>query len=398
MRSLILSTGECVDKCAFGENYIGALNKCKGYCSNEDGIFYKDITTTDDEYTIYKCVTNCGINEYQIYGTKVCVTECPFYSSPNGICYKLCLNDPIYSFSAITNEGNKICSTGCLTDSDYKYYNKDKICVKQCSGLSNIINEENNECVSKCDINSEYKFLNEITINGEKEYHCKTSCVGDNKKYSLTDYICVDICKEPNVAVIDGKICSNKCNYNQFAVYNEITEEYHCTEGCDLTTDYKYYYKDDKICRNKCKDGDYYIDDGSNECISSCNQINNTNNQIYYYYEPIDNTLPKKCVLVCPPEKPYHNLYNYCSQSCNEGNYKYSLESNKTCMNNCPEGTYNDTFKCLTNCKINNKYFEGNQCLDSCENSLFGNNFFYESDSICIKQCRENDFIYKDHQ
>ena len=108
--------------------------------------------------------------------------------------------------------------------------------------------------------------------------------------------------------------------------------------------------------------------------------------------------MPKKCVLVCPPEKPYHNLYNYCSQSCNEGNYKYSLESNKTCMNNCPEGTYNDTFKCLTNCKINNKYFEGNQCLDSCENSLFGNNFFYESDSICIKQCRENDFIYKDHQ
>ena len=52
------------------------------------------------------------------------------------------------------------------------------------------------------------------------------------------------------------------------------------------------------------------------------------------YYEPIDNTLPKKCVLVCPPEKPYHNLYNYCSQSCNEGNYKYSLESKR--INNKP--------------------------------------------------------------
>ena len=416
----ISSTGECVEKCPLGENYVGVLNKCKSSCSNEDGIFYKDITTSDDKYKIYQCVSNCGSNEYQLEGTKECVSECPYYSSPNGICYKICLKESIYSFSAIsvTNDGTndiekKICSTGCISNSDYKYFGKDKICVKNCSEPSNIINEQDNACVSKCDQNSEYKYLNEIensAVPAQKEYRCKTSCVGENKKYSPTDYICVDKCQEPYNFIVNEKICSPKCNEYQFAVLLESlppeeSKEYKCQDRCNTSTIYKYYYKEDKICLDKCNEGDYLIE-GTYECVHSCDIIND-NDKIYYFYEPEEQedtseaVEPNQCVLKCPTGKEYVNLYNHCSKECNEGNYIYSLESEKICMNSCPEGTYNDTFKCLSNCKLSeneNYYLDGKTCIDSCEHSKEGNYFFYESDNKCIKKCNDTDFIYKGHQ
>ena len=259
-QNFISSTGECVEKCPLGENYVGVLNKCKSSCSNEDGIFYKSITTEGDTYKTYQCVSNCGSNEYQLEGTNECVSDCPYYSSPNGICYKICLKDSIYSFSATNDIEKKICSTGCISNTVYKYFGKDKICVKECSEPSNIINEQNNACVSKCDQNSEYKYLNGIKINTDPEqieYRCKTSCVGENKKYSLTDYICVDKCEEPNNFIVNDEICSPKCNGEQFAVLIESDssesqttdkpKEYRCQDRCNLNTDYKYYYKKDKI-------------------------------------------------------------------------------------------------------------------------------------------------------
>ena len=402
--NFIASTGECVDKCPLGENYIGALNKCKGSCSNEDGIFYKDVSTADDTYKIFKCVSNCGSDEYQIEGSKECIKECPYYSSPNGFCYKICLNDLIYSFSAISVDSSeqetKICSTGCMPNTKYKYYGEDKICVEKCTGSSYIINEENNACVSKCDKETDYKFLNEIVEGSdEKEYHCKTSCVGENKKYSLTDYICVDKCEAPNNFVINSKICSDKCNNNQFAVLDD-NNEYQCRDSCDLNTVYIYYYKEEKVCLDKCKTGDYLIEN-THECISSCNKI--TDND-YYFYESDDTDAlnPNKCVLKCPAGKEYVNAYKHCVQHCNEGSYIYYLESEKICSNYCPEGTYNDTYKCLSSCKLSengqNKYLDGKNCIDSCENSKVGNKFFYESNLECIKSCNGKDFIYNAHQ
>ena len=407
----IASTGECVDKCPLGETYVGALNKCKGSCSNEDGIFYKVIENVN--YKIYKCVIACENNEYLLEGTNECVSNCSYYSSPNGICYKICLKDSIYTFSAITvEEGSsekKICSTECDRTTKYKYFGEDKICVEKCNGSSYIINDENNACVSKCDLNSENKYLNKIIVGEEEEsnqteYHCKTNC-GNNEKYSLTDYICVDKCLKPNNFIINEKICSPKCNDNQFAVLNGTTNEYKCQDRCDATDGYIYYYKEDKICRDKCKTGDYLIE-GTNECVSSCSKINDNNN-VYYFYEPEEseeNTEPtqtNKCVLKCPNGKEYVNLYNHCSTGCNEGNYIYSLESDKICQNSCPEGTYNDTFKCLSSCKLseNEKLFsDGKTCIDSCKNSKNGNKYFYDIDNKCIQKCNDNDFIYNENQ
>ena len=69
----ISSTGECVGKCKFGENYIGKNKKCKNYCDkNEDGKYYKKYETQSDSqtYTIYTCLQTYDTNtEFLIYGT-----------------------------------------------------------------------------------------------------------------------------------------------------------------------------------------------------------------------------------------------------------------------------------------------------------------------------------------
>ena len=403
----ISSTGECVEKCPLGENYIGAGNKCRSTCKGEDGEFYRELnpsgsssTETEAQLIMYECINNCATNEYIIEGTKKCIKNCPspYYSSPNGICYPLCLNDILYPFSAIDEHSKKICSTGCLKNSNFKYYGSDKRCVEKCSGSTYIINEEDNSCVSKCDIKSEFKYLCKETDNSsppETKYYCKNTC---NQKYSLSDFICTDICEKPNNYIIDNKICSVECKENQFAILSD-NDEYICKDKCDSSTTFIYYYKKERICRENCKQGDYIIEN-TNECIESCNQI--LSNNTYYFYEPKDSSSQYKCVLKCPEEKPFVDIYNHCSESCPQYGYQYYLKSEKICLSNCPKGYKKNGFECVQNClqsSNGNKYLDKNEeCIESCLSSKVGYFYYYNSDLICIQKCHDNDFIYNDYE
>ena len=399
----IASTGECVEKCPLGENFIGEQNRCKNSCG---GSFYREkkdqniqsVQSDQNEeneetinYKIYECIPNCNSNEFLIEGSKECNETCPesLYESPSGICYKICKKDSIYSFSE-TEAGKRICSTGCNPNSNNKYYGEDRICVDKCSGSNYIINY-NNSCVNKCDNNTEYKYLVTETSTNEgneiKTYYCKNTC---DKKYSLSDYICVEKCEKPNNFVINNKICSEKCEENQYAVYDNTTKEYYCKDKCDSDTPFIYYYKEEKICIDKCDDG-HYIIENTNECISSCNKINNSNT--YYFYEPTDSS-PYKCVQRCPKEKPFI-VFNHCKENCTQFGYQYYLESEKECLDKCPPDYVKNGFQCIKNCKLSNNTFldENGNCIESCANSIVGNNYYYESDKKCIKKCNESDFI-----
>ena len=55
----ISSNNECVEKCALGENFIGADRRCKTWCDLTDGLYYYKIDTNvcdGKNYNIYKCI------------------------------------------------------------------------------------------------------------------------------------------------------------------------------------------------------------------------------------------------------------------------------------------------------------------------------------------------------
>ena len=66
----ISSIGECVEKCKFGENYIGKNKKFKNYCDKKK--YYKIYETQPNPqtYTINKSLQTYDANsEFLIYGT-----------------------------------------------------------------------------------------------------------------------------------------------------------------------------------------------------------------------------------------------------------------------------------------------------------------------------------------
>lgn len=385
----ITSYGKCVDECPEGENYISIDEKsCLTNCGNN---FFRK----QQDKNLYNCVENCG-SEVHYEGSKECKTDCGsdlylYESNLNNTCYQVCSSTD-KPFSTISNEDSskKICYTTC--NGDDKFYGNDKVCKPDCNHLAfnKTINDSNNECISSCDLKSEYKYLQEKE-NGENP-HCQTQCDNGYERYIMPNYICAKQCKEPNNFVVRDNSqqieCLSKCpSSEQFAQYDEdeSKKEYYCTENeCDSNSDYKFYYLEDKICLNHCKENDYQKKE-ENICMKSC-----VSNQLYF---DDDNKL---CVSNCldVSGKEYTKINGHCDDKCNEG--EFYNEHDLKCKIKCSANEKIDGQICRENCSTSdgNKYEDENRiCVSKCEDSKTGY-IYYNIDfgNVCQKDC-PNKFI-----
>ena len=396
----ISSSGECVKKCDISENFIGKNRRCKSFCEEEDGIYYKFIEDIKDGeellYKIYLCLQSYGINsennkvEYLVHETNEIVNKCPDnkpYLSNNGnICYSKCIYDESLPFSTeeeIGGEQVTKCSYECI--SNKKYYGEDKICLDSCDTFpfNKTINDEDNSCVEKCDLSSLYKFE---TKGSDGNMHCSKKCETEGfQKYSEKDYICRENCLAP-YNYVDGKICREKCPNKKFAQFKSETNEYICQDKCD---EHFYYYEKDRICIPNCED---YIIQNTNECILNCSAIN------YFFYDffntdeevinGVHSYQHNTCVNKCPEDKPFLRENNHCFKDCNSETYHYYKEEDKKCLKDCrPEMKIYEN-KCVIDCP-SNTFLDTkiNECINSCENSKNRYYFYAPPNNECIEKC-----------
>ena len=411
------SNKECISECPRQENFVNSERECKNYCENN----YEYLSYGEDEfgsYTIYQCKDNCN-GKYILDGTKECVSECtedkPYLLG--NVCVSICLKDQIKPFSATiyptagtTTNINKICAEKCSNANGApKYYGDDKICVDSCNIFENkkYHNEKENDyaCVSHCDLKSENRFTYYDDINDK--YYCLNSCEylsdKDNtltKKifYSTDDYICNNTCNDRNIFLIpDQHICTNKCPDNLVAnptstVNDQSISQYKCEYTCKQGT---YYYENERIC-GECQPS-HYIIQGTQKCIEFCDQIISQKN--YYSYEKTeDSNIIKNntCVTECPEDKPFVDYNKHCSVQCTP-EYKFYKPSEKKCMDKCPNNTLTNGDKCVEKCpkdKVEDSIAK--VCLDDCFYSQRNYIYYYESERVCLQECRPGDFIYID--
>jgi hypothetical protein len=403
------SNKECLSECPRQENFVNSDKKCQNYCDK----YYEFHSYGDDEfgsYTIYKCIENCD-GKFILDGTKECVSECTEdkpYKLGN-VCVSICLKDQIKPFSA-TVSSSKECAEKCFySNNDPKYFGEDKICIESCNIFEHkkYHNEKENDysCVSHCDLKSENRFsYHDETTN---KYYCLNNCdylyvkyntlYTQKQFYSTDDYICDSKCNDRNIYLLpDQHICTTKCPDNLVANPSPESEqriskykcEYTCTQGT-------YYYESERIC-GECKPN-HYIIQGTQKCIEFCDQI--VSQKKYYSYEKTEKSITIKnnaCVTECPEDKPYVDYNNHCSEKCNE-EYKFYRPSDKICMDKCPEGTLTNGDKCIVKCpkdKVEDPIAK--VCLDDCFYSQRNYIFYYESERVCLPECRAGDFVYKD--
>ena len=389
----INSLGECVPKCPIGENYIGVGNQCKSKCDPYiDGEYYSinGITQPTDEenYKIYKCSQTCS--NYALYGTKECVSACngdrPYKSESEKICYSLCLNSENYPFTP--NDSNE-----CKQDCGDQYFQEDKKCVSECTGINDIINDKDKSCVNKCDTTSLFKYLKKI----DSKDHCSSECT----KYTPNDYKCYEgeVCPEPYNFIV-GNECLKECPKDQFANpvgTDDPPKEYICKSRCEVEN-YDFYYEKEKICLNDCKPNDFNIQ-YTNKCVKSCNEISDENTKYYHYEKKDENSIFQKntCVTECPNDKEFKDKDNYCRDKCKFTNYEFYIPSEKVCREDCPYKKNGN--ECLQNCPQEGNKFsdELDNCVESCLSSNAGYYYYYDSDKKCRKNCG-SDFIYNQYE
>ena len=406
----ISSTKECVEQCPREENFVND-NTCQNYC---DGVYIKYGIGNDKfgYYDIYQCETSCNSTyPYTLDGTKECVSQCtedkPYLLGK--VCVAICLKDQIKPFSA-TKGAKKECAEKCSTNSgDPKYNGDDKICVDSCNIFEHkkYHNEKENDyaCVSHCDLKSENRFTYYDDRNDK--YYCLNRCdylsetnhdLTEKIFYSTDDYICNNTCNDRNIFLIpDQHICTNKCPDNLVAnptltANDQSISQYKCEYTCKQGT---YYYENERIC-GECQPS-HYIIQGTQKCIEFCDQIISQKN--YYSYEKTeDSNIIKNntCVTECPEDKPFVDYNNHCSVQCTP-EYKFYKPSEKKCMDKCPNNTLTNGDKCVEKCpkdKVEDSIAK--VCLDDCFYSQRNYIYYYESERVCLQECRPGDFIYID--
>ena len=316
----------------------------------------------------------------------------------------------------------------------------------------NIIGLEN-KCVANCLSYSSAKYQ----LRGKCEEGCDPLDTPESPaliRYSPTDYICKAKCGIDENIVKDGKECVSKSSCNNFrnALYtvsdpNDYVE-YECIESCfninvNGNSVDKFYYEKDKICIDRCNQGDKVVQD-INRCITKCDDLIDTvYNLKYYLYQKIDGDadIPyDMCVLKCPEKKPYIDTDNSeCVSKCPDTSRYYiqqfahgEEDTRKKCLNDCPKeypfyviresdgmkyyeciGTCDgfivlnkDTNirarRCLTNCpeenykfKIINETENKKYCYEKCPDEMKYNIGGTTDDNNCYEICPEPSFYHK---
>ena len=388
--SYFTASGECVQNCPNGENYIWNENECLSGC--KDNYFYYEYESLTG-YKVYKCVQSCGTEyvtgkNYYVNGTKECISSCGqlYVDEDNNICYENCLAVEGKSFSLEVTEGTYKCSESC-GDGDNKYFGSDHICIDSCKKLPfNKTANPDNSCVKECDINSTYKFLDTIS----ESLFCKDKC-GDNKRYFTSNYICIDKCPAPNnFVVLNGNNaveCLSSCpDSHQFARYDDTSKEYVCS-STECNGEKPNYYLDKKICVLGCSED--YIIENTNICTITCDYYNSQ--KLYYYIK--DNV--KKCVSNCKnTEYQYTSIDGKCVENCNSN--EFYDENDLICRIRCPIGTKIDGQICRSSCHQEGtgssagilKYEDENgYCVDDCATSTTGYIYHNENEYQCLNNC-----------
>lgn len=412
-----LNLNECKNDC--GDKYIKIDN-------NGEYICVEIADCPDSKYYINdsgkrQCMPEGGCQseyKYFIEGDNQCYKECPqkadgkyYFYNDNNKCISSCIGNG-KEFAEDPTNGPK----PCLEGYSGKYYYEDKIlrdscelykerdsheCVKQCENkvydnycinqcppeasyfvdsTKSVLGEIKNikKCVPNCKSeSSDYKYI--LRYNNQ----CMQDCIGD---YYIVGDFCYHKCTANKKYIDPQNIeCKESCeNYEKFGDLQNI---YICISNCE-----EYYVLDSsshKECYSECPNGKHFIgqnneckgacsnDDGEYyeliketpykiyKCISSCND---SSKKFYIDKECIDGCPPNyhkdgnKCVLTCPPEKPYLNDNNECIVLC-EDPKKYFIESQdpKKCLRDCTSSypyyyetgsSPNIIYECKATCSI----------------------------------------------
>ena len=429
---------ECIDHCPYDMNFIGKDRFCKSSCSDIDGIFYYKVDDTqtkpgsDIKYIIYKCVDACkedNVDDPNERGYELrlandenngreCYQDCPnnYYLSMEE---KLCYHDCLYSNKNPFTLPEGICAQSCEQSNTYHYWGENKNCVLSCNEFSNtkLVDTSNNKCVEKCNISSYYRY----ELDGYCVSDCDTPSISPNKlRYSLEDYICKEKCEgDEYLSANSNNICiRGGCADDEF-LYVTDNGENTCVSHCP--GDKKFYYKNDRVCLPECNTGDKAVE-GENNCVNNCKAI--TNNDYYYYktdFPSIDEDYSTydKCVLDCPPRKPYINEKytdeNICVDICPANLNKYFVDSDnvdkKRCLYDCPKeypfytieindpnNVFKNKYKCQEIChsffapNVDEPSLVAKQCLTNCPDPIYPNYKFQiinetENTKKCYTEC-----------
>ena len=438
--------GECVLSCSDPYNKIGANNECKESCSSDsNGHSYTEILTgVTTSNKLYKCCT-CPSTDAPYYKGDECYQICPdhfkYVINNQYECLSRCPDDkPYYDKNNPDSNGHFICSDSFSCDAG-KYYLEGE-CVEESACISKSKEYiDNNICVSNCNEGSKYK-----KIDGHNIYKCIGSCDGsdyilDNKEcvakcptgknyigknknckiaceeedglkyYLFSDettykiYKCVDQCSgEYYLSSRENQECFKQCSDSASYTYlsisenmcfdnclyssqNKFTFNQKCLLECNDDTN-KYYYDDDKICKDECNEGDYAIQN-INRCVPNCNSL--TDN-VYYSYTSLGATdqyyKVDTCVLECPESKPFADGTT-CSNVCPETSRYYIKEFKhgetdlqKKCLNDCPQEY---PFYTIDTSSTPNKY----PCQNDCREGFYVPNFSDQNiiAKLCIPTC-----------
>ena len=372
------------------------------------------------------CVEDCGV---KFHYNKICLDNC--FTSNNEHDYNL--NFTIFNIYTDNNDGTEIKE---ITIEEEDYHIDDHECLKQCP-IGTYIDDSNHKCyVSSCIdgtfINSNLECIDNCNIENNFIYNEKIKLnyipksPGEEKTNNIIRKYCLSSCPKTSPYYnIDEKECfSSECSVNKkysaydnpYICYNScssIGEEYKhekdfiCYKesvGCDK--DYFYIKNNVKICADESdclNEGYHYIQ--NKECVEKCN-----NN--YYRIEPGLNTYNQinklgSCLL--DPQDCINLKYYYfnsndkiCNGTCNL--YKTSPEitlnkNNETCFEECPNNyPYKDDVQkiCVKNCD-ENKYIDGNQCIEKCDDSI-DKKYHFENSRECVSSCKKDNIFYYYYQ
>jgi len=457
---------QCLDSCPTDLGYFyvkdnGIIKKKCYQTKCPDGFNYI-VENTQDKFT---CLSQCpSTHPYYLSTSKVSAKNyipCLNYNPCSGVdSYYFnggCINGASCVSKKLSFVENKTCVSECSPANQYKTKSDSiTLCKDHCESQYYIDSEKN--CVSNCP--STENFVN--YISGDKI--CKAQC-DDNKYYyplipsaSPTIYNCSEFCQNEETGYylkeVGLKECKNKCTSPLILSRNERICYYNCTHSpyfkfllggeCSSTcnTSFRYYYEDEKICLNQCKNGDFAYPSTENDylykCIKNCSLLEGD----YYTYTnssigsqnkfcvkkcpsdkqylddktcivhcPIDKKffvkefkhsetfLQKKCLTDCPEEYPYYTIYKEndertygCMNSCDEGykliNFTDKNKNAKMCIDSCPDTSSSSEYK-NDYSEYKFKIIENNNktCYSFCPPGYQFYKYDYSVDNSCYQAC-----------
>ena len=407
-------SGECVDNCALGENYLvidgdndQQKKKCQSSCNNNFYQKKEDVTVESVTYPIYECLSSSCVSDSEkpvyINGTKECISDCGNLYKYNGVCYSSCFSIGGASFSFGTESNGKECKEEC--DTTLPYSGSDKICVEKCEDLVNNKTYDGNKCVDKCNINSVNKFL----VHLEGKNYCKSKCENNEKRFLKSNYICIEKCTAPYNYVVNPineednseyvNECRTECPKNKpYQRLDSSTKEYLCSDKpCGENGDddpYIYYYMDTKICLSNCDQLYFYELEGKKYCVDSCDYFKTK--KLYHYQngEPDATvTYTNECVSDCKNKDKYTKLNGYCG-ICEPSEFYFEGEkSDFKCYSKCPRGSMaiNNDKICQYCEDIESKNYidENGECVEECSQSSTGYIYHNVDEKDCLNTCSD---------